>query len=102
MMTEELIVAKNAKTRQGEQLRIGYYLLTEKVEHPDMPLHIGYGVKIILKRENGVVEERTMSDLSCYKLSVLTLIQLLSTHEVLPIAMEETVLDYLEAHDLCV
>lgn len=101
-MNEELIVAKNAETPQGERLRIGYYLLTEKIDLPDLPLHIGYGIKIVLQRENGAVEEHAMSDLSCYKLGILTLIRLLSAHAVLPIAMEETVLDYLEAHDLCV
>ncbi len=101
-MKDELIVAKNAETPQGERLRIGYYLLTESVSLPELPLHIGYGIKIILQRENGVVEEHAMPDLSCSKLGVLTLIRLLSAHAVLPIAMEETVFDYLEAHDLCV
>ena len=101
-MNEELIVAKNAQTPQGECLKIGYYLLSEQITLPDAPDHVGYGIKIILKRENGVVEEHAMSDLSCYKLGVLALIRLLSVHAVLPIAMEETVLDYLQAHDLCV
>lgn len=101
-MKEELIVAKNAETPMGERLRIGYYLLTDEVALPDVPVHIGYGIKIVLQRENGAVEEHAMADLSCYKLGVLALIRLLSEHAVLPIAMEETVLDYLEAHDLCV
>lgn len=98
-MEEQLIVAKNAETERGERLRLGYYLLTSEVNAPGLPVHTGYGIKILLQREDGVVEECEMADLSGYKLGILTLLRILAAHTVLPIAMRETVFDYLEANN---
>lgn len=99
-MNEQLIVAKNTKTALGERLQLGYYLLSDRVELTDIPAYIGYGIRILLRRESGAVEEATMPDLSGCKSGVLTLIRILAAHTVLPIAMHETVLDYMEENEL--
>ncbi len=91
---EELIAVKNARTLQGERLRLGYYLLIREGG--------GYAIKVLLRRANGVVEECVTAELACSKGAALELIEALSRNTIIPITAEETVLDYLTVQGLCV
>lgn len=91
---EELITVKNARTLQGERVRLGYYLLSDRDG--------GHAVKVLLRRANGVVEECATARLACSKAAVLELIEALSHGSVIPITNDETVWDYLVSQGLCV
>ena len=89
---EELITVKNARTLQGERVRLGYYLLSDGDG--------GHAVKVLLRRANGVVEECITARMTCSKETVLGLIEVLSCRAVIPITAEETLLDDLTVQGL--
>ena len=91
---EDLIAVKNARTIQGERVRLGYYLLSYNEKT--------HAIKVLLRRANGVVEECVTARLTCSKERVLELIETLSRNTVIPITADETVLDFLTNQGLCV
>jgi hypothetical protein len=78
---------------EGKAIQVRY-CLTEEDYQGELP-HAGYGVCAKLYLADKLVDESSVSDVTCSKSEMITLIEALSRNTVTPVTLRDVIEDYI-------
>ena len=80
---------------EGQTVELKYYILKQEMFYEDLSKEItAYGIEIE-KTENAIVETSRLEDITCNKEEIDSITRVLKENKVLPIHLQDIVLDML-------
>lgn len=94
-MAKHSVSLAHLKLNNNQDAELRYYVLEEKRFNEDVGIeYISFGIEI-QKEEDNIVEESKVSDVTCDKEKIYSIVDILAKNEVFPVHLNDVIADML-------